>query len=133
MLNEIITSAIQAIHMSIILLVIGVPLTDSPYLLALHVIFVPFLILHWVTNNNTCVLTTAEKFFKNVKNKEDEEKCFTCRLINPIFDFSKNNKQLSFYIYSITIGMWLVSIIKLSLKFQNGEITKLTDVMKLKK
>ncbi len=132
MINNIIANIIWFVHACIILFVIGAPITDSPYFLMLHTVFIPFMILHWVTNNDTCVLTTVEKHLKNVKTKEDEEDCFTCRLINPIFNFNKNNKELSKYIYLITIILWLISLVKLLLKYKNGKITKLEDLFVIK-
>lgn len=132
MLNEIIIKTIQLVHICIILFVLIIPFTNSPYLLLLHGVFIPFMILHWVTNNNTCVLTTAEKYVRRTKTKQDENDCFTCRLINPIFDFRKKHVQFSEFIYIITISMWLVSILKLSLKWKSGEIKNLFDLFQIK-
>lgn len=132
MLNDIIVHSIRLVHMCIILFVISIPFTNSPYMLLLHCVFVPFLILHWVTNNNTCVLTTLEKYMRNVKTKDDEKDCFTCRLINPLFDFRKNYDQFSKFIYIITISMWLICMIKLLLKYKSGKIKKLRDLFQIK-
>lgn len=132
-MNNIIQKIIWTIHFSIILCVICIPFIQSPYFLLLHTIFVPFLILHWVTNNNTCVLTTAEKYFRNVKTKEDEEDCYTCKLIYPMFDFKKNNIDSSTFIYVATISLWLISFLRLILKYKSGEISKLSDFFIIKK
>lgn len=127
-MNNIISSAIWFVHLCMVILVMAIPFTNSPYFLLLHSVFIPFMILHWVTNNNTCVLTTAEKYFKNVKTKEDEEDCFTCKLIYPIFDFKKNHVDMSKMIYCITIGMWLISVGKIAFKYNSGEFAKLSDL-----
>jgi hypothetical protein len=89
------------------------------------------MILHWITNNDTCVLTTIEKAARKIKTKEEEDECFTCKLINPVFNFKKNNEQSSKMIYIVTITLWLLSIIKLGLKYQNGKITKMKDLFKV--
>lgn len=129
-MNGLIIRLIQIIHFCVILSVLLVPFTNSNYFLMLHSVFIPFMILHWLTNNNTCVLTTAEKYLKNADTPEKEEECFTCKLINPIFDFTKDNEKLTRYIYIITIGMWLLSVLKLSLKYKNNEIKKFKDLFK---
>lgn len=130
-MNNIISSAINLIHLFIVACVIIIPFTNSPYFLLLHTIFVPFLILHWVTNNNTCVLTTTEKFFRDVKTKEDEKECFTCRLINPMFDFTKDYEKFSRITYIITISLWILSTSKLTYKIKTGSIKNFHDLMRL--
>jgi len=128
MINKFISESIRIFHILIIIFVVFIPLTNSPYLLLFHTIFVPFLILHWATNNNTCVLTTTEKFFRDVKTKEDEEECFTCQLISPMFDFKKNYEKFSKFIYISTITLWLISFLKLIIKYKNGEIQNIQQL-----
>lgn len=131
-MDVILANLIKIIHICVILFVVIIPFTGSPYLLLLHSVFIPFLLLHWVTNDNTCVLTTLEKHFRGIKTKEEEKECITCNLINPIFGFKKSYSELSFYIYCITIGMWLLSISRLGWKYKTGEITKIKDLFLLK-
>jgi hypothetical protein len=130
-MNNIISSAINLFHLLIVLAVIIIPFTNSPYFLLLHSVFVPFLILHWVTNNNTCVLTTTEKFFRGVKTKEEEAECFTCKLINPMFDFTKDYKKFSRMTYIVTIGLWLLSTSKLTYKIKTGSIKNIRDLTRI--
>lgn len=131
MINKFISDSIRLFHIFVIIFTITVPFTNSPYLLLFHTIFVPFLILHWVTNNNTCVLTTTEKFFRGVKTKEDEEECFTCQLISPMFDFKKNYSQFSKFIYVATIGLWLISFLKLIIMYKNDKIQNLQQLFSI--
>jgi hypothetical protein len=128
MINQIISNTIRLFHIIVILFVVIIPLTNGPYLLLFHTIFVPFLILHWVTNNNTCVLTTTEKFFRDVKTKDDEKECLTCQLISPMFDFKKNYEKFSKLIYTATIALWIISLLKLITKFHSGEIQTLRQL-----
>ena len=133
MLNYIISKLIWFIHVCIILFVVIIPFSNSNYFIMLHSIFIPFMLLHWFTNNDTCVLTMIEKRFRNVKTKEDEEDCFTCRLINPIFNFNKNNINISALLYIIVILLWFMSISRLMLKYKNGEIENYKDLFVIKK
>lgn len=131
MINEILAKFIYMIHIIIILLVIIIPFVPSPYFLMLYAIFIPFLWLHWVSNNDTCVLTTLEKYLRNAKTEEDKKDCITCRLIDPMFGFKKNYEDLSTYIYVITIALWLLSISRLAFKVKTGEIKMWRDLFKL--
>jgi hypothetical protein len=112
--------------------VVVTPFTNSNYFLFLHVIIIPFMMFHWVLNDNTCFLTLVEKYLRtqagqNIKNED----CFTCRLIEPIYDFEKDNKTLSDIIYIITIFLWVLSFTKLYNKYTNGEISSIYDLGKI--
>lgn len=131
-MSNIVANIIWVLHLIFIILVVIVPFSNSPYLLMMHSIFIPFMILHWVTNNDTCVLTTIEKVARDIKKKEDENDCLTCKLINPVFNFKKDNEKSSKFIYIITITLWLFSITKLGLKYKRNEITKLKDLFEVK-
>ena len=97
--------------------------------MVLHIIVVPFIMLHWLLNNNTCCLTVAEKYIreKTVGTQVNSEDCFTYKLIAPIYDFNKEHETFSSFIYVITIGVWLISVYNISNKICNGEIKKIED------
>ena len=132
-LNDSIVFLINIIHLLIILFVVATPFTNSNYLLLIHLVVVPFIMLHWILNNNTCCLTIAEKYIrqKAVGTKIKEEDCFTYQLIAPIYDFNKNHEAFSTFIYILTISVWLVSVYKLSYKICNGEISNFNDFAKI--
>lgn len=130
-MDTLIADIIFLVHIIIILFVIIVPFINSPYLLFLHSVFIPFLIAHWLLNNNTCMLTTVEKYFKGIKNKEDEQDCFTCKLIDPMFNFTKDYKKFSKMTYIVTILLWIISTSRLSLKFYHKEIKNIYDLLKI--
>jgi len=124
-MEEIQLKIITFAHILFVLFIVVTPFTNSNYLLLLHSIMVPFIIFHWITNNNICVLTVLEKNIKKNLYKENykEEECFTCRLIEPVYDFVDDNKTFSKIIYIVTIMLWLISTGKLVYKYNSGEIT----------
>ena len=61
MFKQILLNIITVLHMLFVLFVIVVPFTSSNYLLFLHALFIPFLLFHWVLNDNTCALTIIER------------------------------------------------------------------------
>lgn len=124
---------IVIIHIIFVIFVILTPFTNSNYLLLLHVILVPFIILHWSLNDNTCALTTLEKKLRERMNgiKNAHKECFSCKIIEPIYDFKNNYKERAMFIYIITIILWCISILKLYKKYKNKEITKFIDLIKI--
>jgi len=133
LLNDSILTLITVLHLIVIIFVLAAPFSNSNYLLSLHAIIVPFIMLHWWLNNNTCSLTVAEKFIRQQAYGEDakEDDCFSYKFIAPIYDFNKNYEAYSTFTYLLTIGLWSVSIYNLSWKIKTGEIKKFEDFMML--
>lgn len=130
MFEKILLSIITLLHILFIIFVVGAPFTNMNYFIFMHALLVPFMVLHWFCNDNTCVLTVVEKYLRKriQKDKYKEEDCITCKLINPIYDFKKNNKKHTRLIYSICFLVWIISATKLWLKIKNKEITHWTHL-----
>lgn len=127
-MDELLLKLVICLHTMFIIFVIITPFINSNYFLLLHAVFLPFLMGHWVLNDNTCVLTVVEKNLRKKLNKDfDENECFTCRLIEPIYDFKKNYQKFSIFIYIVTVLLWFVSSGKLFCKYRNGEINNWVD------
>jgi hypothetical protein len=121
---------INIIHIIFILLIIIIPFSSSNYLLIMYILLVPFIILHWVLNENTCCLTVLEQ---NIRNKTtglkiNKKDTYIHKLIAPIYDLKKNNQNLSTYIYTITIILWLLSCGGLYKNYKNNKINNLKDL-----
>ena len=114
-------------------MVLTIPFTNSNYLLCLYIITIPFIILHWILNDNTCCLTIAEKYFreKTYKQNINIEECISYKLIAPIYDFNKNNNDFSVFIYALTISLWSIASYKIYNKYETGQIKNFIDLMKL--
>lgn len=121
------------IHIIFVIFVIFTPFTNSNYFLCLHSIIVPFIILHWSLNDNTCALTTFEKKLREKINgvQNANKECFSCKIIEPIYDFKNNYKERAMFIYGVTIILWCISVSKLYRKYKNKEITKFMDIIKM--
>ena len=129
-INDSLVILINIIHLIVIIFVLATPFSNSNYLMLLHAIVIPFIILHWLLNNNTCCLTVAEKYIreKNTGNVVKEDDCFTYQLVAPIYDFNKDHQTFSSFIYILTISLWFVSVYNLSNKFCTGQIKSLNDL-----
>lgn len=123
---------INIIHICLVIFVLIVPFLNVNYYLLLHLIIVPFIIMHWITNNNICGLTVAEYYLREIitGNPVDRSQCFMARLIEPVYDFKKNNQDISTLIYTVTICLVFLSSYKLYRKWKNGEIKTFWDLLK---
>lgn len=128
-INDSLLLLINIIHLIVIIFILAAPFSNSNYLLLLHIIVVPFIMLHWLLNNNTCCLTLTEKYIrqKTIGTNINEKDCFSYQLIAPIYDFNKNYEAFSTFIYTLTTGVWLLSVYNLSLKLCNGQIKNMND------
>lgn len=121
---------ITIMHILFILFVVITPFTNNNYLLLLHAVVIPFVLFHWILNDDTCVLTMIERFLKKsiYKDNYSEESCFTCRLIEPVYNFVDDNKKFSKIIYITIIILWFISSGKLLYKYHTNQITNWKDL-----
>jgi hypothetical protein len=132
-INDSILFLISVLHLMVILFVVCAPFSNSNYLILMHIIIIPFILLHWYLNNNSCSLTVMEKYVKDktAGQETNKEDCFTYKFIAPIYDFNKNTKDFSNFTYIITIGLWLTSVYSLVSKIKIGQINSFIDIYKL--
>jgi hypothetical protein len=128
-INDSLVMLINIIHLIVIMFVLTAPFSNSNYLILLHIIVIPFIILHWLLNNNTCCLTVAEKYIreKNTGTTMREGDCFTYQLVAPIYDFNKDHQSFSIFIYILTISLWLISVYNISNKICTNQIKTISD------
>ena len=129
--DKILLKIILIVHITIVIFVVLTPFINSNYLLLLHSMIIPFIVLHWLMNNNMCALTLMEKKIREkISGSSNAKKeCFTCKIIEPIYDFKNNHKERSTFIYASTAILWLISVSRLYYKYKIGEITKFKDLM----
>jgi hypothetical protein len=123
---------IKAIHLAIIIFIVAVPFLNKNYFLLLHIITVPFIMFHWILNNNTCALTLAEHYIteKLTGKPVDPQESFMSNLINPVYDFANNHKDLDIMLYIVVSILFLISAMKLIKKKLDGEIKTFTDLFR---
>ena len=129
-INDSLIILINIVHLIVIIFVLAAPFSDSNYLMLLHIIIIPFVILHWLLNNNTCCLTVTEKFIreKNTGTTVKEQDCFTYKLVAPIYDFNKDHETFSSFIYILTISLWFISVFNISHKICTHQINSINDL-----
>jgi len=130
-MNEAILYLIVVLHFIFVLFVVLTPFIGNNYFLILHAIIIPFMMAHWYTNDNNCALTMMEKKIRLHIYGEvpDPNDCFTYNLIAPVYDFKKNNADMSNIIYLITFALWGYSLIRLVNNYRDGKLSSLSHLM----
>lgn len=127
-MNSLLLNIILILHFFVVCFVVFVPFFGSNYLLLMHSILIPFIIFHWLLNNNVCILSEIETRIRTSMNNGvpvDRNDCFTCRLIDPIYEFTSTNYSYSDIIYVVTIGLWLFGLFRLMRNYNAGEFSSL--------
>ncbi len=129
-MHQTILTVIIVLHVAFILFVILTPFIGDERLLILHIITIPFMMAHWYVNDNTCALTLLENHVRYRLNgeKPKDDEIFMYKLIAPIYDFKKNNDDISGLIYIITIGLWLFACYKLYSSAKSKNVKRLQDI-----
>jgi hypothetical protein len=128
--DKILLKLISGIHIIFICFVVFAQFFDSNYILFIHSIIMPFIMFHWLLNNNMCALTLLEtklreKITGNVNNKKE---CISCKIIEPIYDFKNNYADRAKFIYGATTTLWIISLIRLYFRYKRGFIKTYHDL-----
>ncbi len=116
---SILLNLINLIHVIIILFILVVPFTSHLFLLFVYFVTVPFIMLHWLINNDTCALTIIEQYLRIKLNNNvyvPTDKCISYKLFSPIYNFTKNSSVGSMYIWLISIVLYSIVYYKLPLR-----------------
>jgi hypothetical protein len=100
---------IGLIHYLLIVFIIGAPFLGSEYYLTMHIVIVPFIMLHWVTNQSVCALTEIEKL---VRGEKDDDKTFFGQVVGPIYKFKTQGDENT-CLWTILIVLWMITLYKL--------------------
>lgn len=103
-LASILASIIYILHLLLLVYVCVGPFISDKLLLMLYIMAVPFIQLHWVTNNDTCALTVAECALRGIK----PDKSFFHKLVSPVYKL--NEKTESILLWIISFALWLIAV-----------------------
>jgi hypothetical protein len=124
---------ISILHLAFLGFVVLVPFYGNSYLRLIHTIVIPFVMAHWIMNNNTCALTLMEKKIREHLQGGDvsRKECFVGNLIEPVYDFVANNQDYSTIIYVVTLLLWSIGTFKLYNTFKSGQIKSAIDLLRV--
>lgn len=89
------------LHVILFIFAIIVPFIGNSKQLEFYSLLVPFLMFHWLMNDDTCFLTTIEKHLTN----KPYEQTFSGRLIGPIYNLSDDESGK--FIKMILFLLWM--------------------------
>lgn len=122
-----IVNLIKAFHITFLIFVLFVPFFGNEFLLTYHFITIPFVVLHWLTNNDICALSVFESKLRGI----DENKTFIGRIVKPVY----NLQNIHYYI--VAISLWFITTYRLQSEYDFEQIKlvwkmTMTYVMKAK-
>jgi hypothetical protein len=114
-------------HMYVILFLLLTPFcpTSSDDTLRLHIMSIISILVHWLTNNNKCVLTEVEHYVRNKQNQNQNqavggsrgyisrEKTFFGRLVNPVYDAHKYDDHVTCLLYGVGLMLMAFSVARM--------------------
>lgn len=99
---------IYILHVLIFIFVVTTPFFGSDILVLMNLVFMIGILVHWICNNNICVLTVVEKFLRGTP---DDTQTFFGKLFGGVYTFGKDSK-ISWWILSFLIILSLYKVIK---------------------
>lgn len=114
---------IRIIHILVRIFILATPFFGGDYLLSLHFLIIPFIMLHWITNQTVCALTELERlarggceskntFFGQVFEPIYKNESFVGTVISPFYTIEdKETETLAVWV-GLT-GLWLITLYKL--------------------
>jgi hypothetical protein len=100
---------IKIIHGALVVFILGTPFFGDASLMSLHLLIVPFIMLHWLTNQTVCALTEIEKFLSG-KTKDDET--FFGKVVGPVYKFKTKGEE-NLFVWTLLVTLWVVTLFKL--------------------
>lgn len=104
---SVLAGLIWLVHMLLISFIVLVPFFGNVSMLVIHVIITPFILLHWVTNNDVCCLTELEFYFRG----GSRDATFFGKIIHPVYRLHRQDE--SFLIRIVTVILMLIAMSKL--------------------
>ena len=128
---------IQIIHILVRIFLVATPFFGDQYLLSLHAITIPFVMMHWASNQTVCALTELEKFVSG--NKEEDtffgqifvpiykNESFVGTILKPIYTVKDKDEEKRLVWIGLTL-IWFITLYRLSLSdfsYLREEFTRL--------
>jgi len=103
-------SLINFIHILLVLFIFLTPFVGNEYYLTMHLIILPFIVIHWITNQSVCALTEIEKI---ISGKKDDDDTFFGKLVGPVYKFKTRDDE-TLFLYALMGALFVMTFIKLN-------------------
>ena len=128
---------IQIIHILVRIFIVATPFLGDEYLLSLHAITIPFVMMHWASNQTVCALTELEKFVSGKKEEDTffgqifvpiyKNESFVGTILKPIYTVKDKDEEKRLVWIGLTL-IWFITLYRLSLadfSYLREEFTRL--------
>lgn len=101
---------IKALHFLLVVFILGTPFFGDAYLQTMHLLIVPFVMMHWLTNQSVCALTELEKL---ATGKTCDDETFFGKVVGPVYKFSSIQDE-NFFLWTVLIVLWMITVYRLN-------------------
>jgi hypothetical protein len=117
-----IADIVQIIHIIIRIFIVVVPFIGDEYWLTLHLITIPFIMMHWVVNQTVCVLTEIESAVRGCPRVDTfigqivipiyKNESFVGTIISPFYEIKDKDTEKKAVWIGLTL-LWLITFFRL--------------------
>ena len=122
-MREFIAYLIQIIHILIRIFIVAVPFIGNEYFLTLHFLIIPFIMVHWATNQTVSALTEIERavrggcadtetFFGQIFVPIYKNESFVGTIISPFYEIEDKETEKKAVWIGLTC-LWLITCMRL--------------------
>lgn len=114
---------IQIIHIFVRIFLVATPFIGSEYFLSMHALTIPFVMLHWATNQTVCALTEMEKLVSGKKEDETffgqiftpiyKNESFVGTILKPVYAVKDKDEEKRLVWIGLTM-LWFITLYRLS-------------------
>jgi hypothetical protein len=112
------------IHVLIRFFIIATPFIGNEYLLTLHFLIIPFIMLHWLTNQTVCALTELEKIVRGGCSSDEtvfgrlfepiyRNESWVGQAISPFYEIQDKETEKRAVWLALT-GLWFITLARLA-------------------
>lgn len=93
---------VTILHLAFAAFMLLAPFSNSKLLIVLHAIITPFILFHWICNDDTCFLTLVERYLRGI---DDTETSFFHSIVSPIYKLPDIVVGRTVWIVTVLLGL----------------------------
>lgn len=91
-------------HLGLVAFMVLAPFSNDDAVLAMYVLTVPLLWLHWVMHDDTCALTILERKLRGLERDDDS---FIYKIVSPVYKI--RDEQARVLAWAASVVLWIVA------------------------
>lgn len=107
-------AVVFGLHAAFVLFMVWAPFASDLAAPTAHAVLTPFLWAHWALNDDTCVLTVAERWLRGLP--DDSTSSFFHSLVSPVYKVADGDARA--LAWGASAALWLVSASRVALAWR---------------